>query len=75
MADLTITVPDPAVARVQAAFGKSLGTVDGSNVPRDATTEEVRQAIVQFLEDTVTRIDKRDAAATASDAVTDVGAS
>ena len=74
MADLTITIPDPAVPRVRAAFGKALGLVDGNDDPRDATTEEVRQAIIQFLEDTVTRIDRNVASTAAADAVAGVGA-
>ena len=74
MADLTITVPDPAVPRVQAAFGRTLGTLDGNGDPRDATTDEVRGVIVSFLEETVQRIEKQDAAQTAADAIVGVGA-
>lgn len=74
MATLTITVPDAQVPRVQAAVGRALGLVDGSELPRDATSDEVRQHIVDFLIETTRRIEAREAAQTAADAVTDIGA-
>lgn len=47
MADLTITVPDPQVPRIQDAIGYQL------QLGRPATTEEVRQFIVLQLTNAV----------------------
>lgn len=68
MAQLTITVPDPAVARVRVAMGKILG------LQRDATVDEVRQFIVDTLTEYVQRQEIADARQAAKDAATDLGA-
>ena len=53
MATLSITVTAPQAARVVSAFGKQLNTMDVTDpenpVPRNATEEEVRQQIIQFI--------------------------
>ena len=53
MPELTITVTAPQAARIVDAFGKQLNTQDVTDpqnpVPRNATTEEVRQQIIQFI--------------------------
>ena len=53
MATLSITVTNPQAARIVAAFGKQLNTMDETEpenpVPRNATEEEVRQQIIQFI--------------------------
>lgn len=61
MADLTITVPDPQVPRVQAAVGLYLG------LGRDATAQEVRNFLVDTLKQTVRKGEVGDAAQTADD--------
>lgn len=72
MAELTITVPDPQVPRIQAAFGTRLGLVDGANLPRDATTEEVRQQLIQHLQGVVLAEERKPAIEAAADAVTPI---
>ena len=75
MADLIITVPDPVVPRVQAAFGKRQRLKDGNGDPRDATAEEVRQVLVGIIERVVITVEGDEAAAAARDGVTPVGVS
>jgi len=55
MPSLTITVNAAQAARVVSAFGKQLNTQteDDPPVPRDATVEEVRQQIMQFIKGVV----------------------
>ena len=57
MATLSITVTTEQVTRIVAAFGKQLNAQDMTDpenpVPRDATTEEVRQQIIQFIKGVV----------------------
>ena len=57
MATLSITVTAPQAARVVSAFGKQLNTQDLTDpenpVPRNATEEEVRQQIIQFIKGVV----------------------
>lgn len=74
MAQLTITVPDPQVPRVQAAMGKLLELRDGNGDIRDATAEEVRQYLVDKLKQVVFTQEKRDAAGAAEAGVTEVDA-
>lgn len=45
MANLTITVPDAELPRIQAAFGQFLGT-QTAGVPRPATAGEIRAWII-----------------------------
>ena len=71
MAELTITVPDGQVARIQAAMGKRLGT-ETDGVARDATSEEIRQACVDYLIENVRHQERADAQAAV--VVTDIGA-
>jgi hypothetical protein len=68
MASLTITVPDAQVPRVQAAVGKAL------ELGQDATTDEVRQFLVDKLIQLVRSVEKREAADAAFSSVTDIGA-
>lgn len=74
MAELTITVPDPEVPRVQTAMGILLGFVDGNDDPRDATAEEVRQYLVDKLIGVVKKQEQREAGATAAGAITPINA-
>ena len=57
MATLSITVTPQQTQRVIAAFGKQLNTMDLTDpenpVPRNATEEEVRQQIIQFIKGVV----------------------
>ena len=57
MATLSITVTPQQAQRVIAAFGKQLNTMDLTDpenpVPRNATEEEVRQQIIQFIKGVV----------------------
>ena len=57
MPTLSITVTAPQAARIVDAFGKQLNTQDLTDpenpVPRDATQEEVRQQIIQFIKGVV----------------------
>ncbi len=53
MADLTLTLNDAHVPRIQAAFGTVLG-LDG-----DATAEDVRQHLIAYMKDVVERHERR----------------
>ena len=61
MPTLSITVNNTQAARIVAAFGKQLNTMtDPPNpVPRDATQEEVRQQIMQFIKGVVFAQERR----------------
>jgi hypothetical protein len=52
-ADLTITVPDKDVSRVQEAFGAAY------NLGHPATTQEVQQAITAWLNQVTTDYERR----------------
>ncbi len=49
MATFTITTPSGQDARIAAAFGRLLLTVDASGAPRSATGAEIKQAIVGWV--------------------------
>lgn len=68
MASLTITVPDPQVPRVQAALGEVM------LLGRDATSDEVRQFIVDNLKQVVRSVETQDAEETARATVVDIDA-
>lgn len=72
MATLTLTIPDPQVPRVQAAFGEILELIDGNGDRRDATAEEVRVFLVGKLKQYVRSQEARAASDAAGAAVTDV---
>jgi hypothetical protein len=57
MAELTITLNDAHVPRVQTAMGALLGVTDGNGDPRDATAEEIRQHLVDYLKDRVLKME------------------
>jgi len=57
MAQLTITIDDAHVPRVQTAMGLLLGVTDANGDPRDATAEEVRQHLVDYLKDRVLKME------------------
>ena len=48
MAQLILTIPDEAVSRVLEAFGKLQAPVDGAGRV-NATAEEVRQDLLQYI--------------------------
>lgn len=52
-ASLTITTDSATDTRLAIAYGKILGLVDGSGVPRNATAAEVKAAIIQRTIDDV----------------------
>jgi hypothetical protein len=52
MADLTITVPDPAVPRIRAAVGRAM------LLGRDATTAEVQTFIRSALKQAVIELER-----------------
>ncbi len=68
---LTINTTAPQDARIVAAFGKQLNTMDMADpdnpVPRDATGEEVKQAVIQYIKQVVFTQERR-AARQAADA-------
>ena len=68
MTTLTVTVPDPQVPRIQTAMGAHL------RLGRDATAEEVRQQLVDYLKGVVFHEEASAASDTARDAVTVVDA-
>lgn len=74
MAQLTITVPDAQVPRVQTAFGAVLDLRDGNGDLRDATADEVRQYLVDKLKQIVRLHESQEATETAVAAVVDVDA-
>lgn len=74
MAELTITVPDPQVPRVQAALGNVLSLVDGNGDRRDATAEEARQFLVDELKNIVAAHERAVAASVATGAVVAIDA-
>lgn len=53
MAAVTITTTAAQDARLAPAFGRYLGLTNGAGAPRNATTAEVKGALIQFLRDTV----------------------
>lgn len=70
MAQIILTVPDPAVARIQAAFVE----VFGWNVNMGITqTEFVRQRLIAFMKEITVRHERQAAvAATEATVVSDV---
>jgi hypothetical protein len=74
MAQMTVTVPDPEVPRVQAAIGQRLNHQSGIFEPRVATAEEVRQFLVDHLIQTVREVEREAGRQAADSAVTDIGA-
>lgn len=73
MGTLTINTTTAQDARIQAAFGARLGTVDGNGDPRDATGAEVRAEIVNLIKTIVLQYEKNEAAVAAEAGVTDLG--
>lgn len=61
MANLTITVPDAAIARIQAAFGHTDSTVAPAVVTL-ATLAEIREAIKGFVRSKVQNYESNQAA-------------
>ena len=53
MATLTINTTAPQDARIIAAYGKFLGTVDGNGDPRNATAAEVKTAVINNIKQVV----------------------
>lgn len=73
MGTLTINTTAGQDARIQAAFGARLATVDGNGDPRDATGAEVKDEIVNLIKTIVLQYEKNEAARTAEAGVTDLG--
>jgi len=69
---LTINTTAPQDARIQAAFGKRLGTVDGNGDPRDATGSEIKDEVINLLRKIVRQQEQAEARVTAEAAVTDI---
>jgi hypothetical protein len=59
MADMTITVPDADVPRVQEAYGSILGKKDAGGNPRPATNAEVQKATTDWLRDSTMDYERR----------------
>lgn len=53
MADLTLTVNDTHIPRIQAAFGEMLG-LEG-----DATAEDIRQYLIAYMKDVTINYEQR----------------
>jgi hypothetical protein len=73
MADLTITVDDQHLPRVKAGIGAHMKLLDENGDPRDATADEMRAFLVDYVIKVV-RLAERDAQRRAI-AITDIGAS
>lgn len=65
MATLTITTTAPQAARVAEAFGKML------NLGRDATNNEVKEAVIAYVRGVVLSYENRKAIALLTDAAFD----
>ncbi len=72
MPQLTINTTTAQANRIAKAFGKVLGLVDGDENPRNATAAEIKAHTIQFLKDTVKRVEQNDAAETAREAVDEI---
>ena len=72
MGTLTINTTAPQDTRLQAAFGKRLGTVDGNGDARVATGSEIKGEVINLLRKIVANFEKDEAAQIAKDAVTDI---
>ena len=72
MPAITVNVTTAENNRVNAAFGKRLGLRKPDDSPRDANAAEVKRQIIQFLKEAVANQERKDAAQTAADAVTEI---
>jgi hypothetical protein len=72
MGTLTINTTAPQDARIVAAFGKRLGTVDGNGDARDATSAEVKDELISLIRKIVVNHEKEVAKAAAAAAVADL---
>jgi hypothetical protein len=59
MADMTITIPDQDVPRVQEAYGSILNKRDAQGNPRPATPAEVDKAITDWLHQSTLDYERR----------------
>ena len=76
MPTMTITTNPAQEQRVVRAFGKRLEVFDETNpnkpVPRDATSDEVKRAVIEFLRETVRSVEGEEASRAAVASVQDI---
>jgi len=72
MAVMTITTTAANAARVVTAFGNKLGTVDGNGDPRDATAQEVKDAVIAHMKGVVRTFETAAVVTAAADGVVDI---
>ena len=74
MPQLIINTTAAQANRVAKAFGKvlELKTEDDSLVDRAANAAEIKAHVIQFIKDTVKRVEQNDAAKAARDAVDEI---
>lgn len=74
MPQLIINTTAAQANRISAAFGKALGlTLEGDPpIDRGATAPEIKAHVIQFIKDTVKRVEQNDAAEMAREAVDEI---
>lgn len=77
MPELKINTTAAQAARISAAFGTVLGTKteDDPPVPRDASAAEIKAHVIQFIKETVLRVERNEAGQAARKAVPDINPS
>lgn len=72
MPQMIINTTAAQASRIAKAFGTAMGTVDNNENARDATAAEIKAHVIQFIKETVGRIEKNKAANAARDAIDEI---
>ena len=72
MATLTITTTAPQDVRLIVAYTDLLNPIDGNGDPRNATAAEIKAHVIAGIKSVVHNFETREAAKTATDAITPV---